>query len=80
MVSYLEVNKMLFFLNIYTKLHGAEIMPLQKSFQNLIYSQTTLCRQWNVTYLSLKISAISGQIFQKDMHSSALPEDAVILY
>ena len=41
MVSYLEVNQKLFLnIYIYIKLHGAGIMPLQNTFQNLIHSQT----------------------------------------
>ena len=39
-----------------------------------------LCWQYRVTYFDLKFSAISRQIFQKDMHSSALREDAVTPY
>jgi hypothetical protein len=31
-------------------------------------------------YFNLNISAISKQIFQKEIHSRAVPEDAVISY
>jgi hypothetical protein len=40
----------------------------------------TVCSQCTLIYSNLNISAISGQMFQKDIHSWAVTEDAVISY
>ena len=81
MVTCLEVNQMLF-CNIYIyKTTWCRNKVISEHISELnTQPNTTLCWKWNVTYFNLKISAIPGKILQKDMHSSALPEDAVILY
>ena len=61
------------------KVFGVEIRPFQNTYQSLIFCQTHHHLDSVVTYFDLKISPISGQILQKDMHRQALPEDAAIL-